>query len=187
MGSQARVTMRTYGIIRTLRRARTCSWVTQNDSDEIEQARGIVQSLLAGNPCAEVARSELESGMSAETAAVEITSIRRAMSVLASDSCESSFIQTDSKAGSLLGFMRGVGVAFMMIFLLLACAASVALVGIAIGLVITILLELLGACNGPDCLALLIFPFVGGYGGVATGLVGCTYQLYTQLLPRVTQ
>jgi len=225
--SQARVTMRTYGIIRTLRRARTCSWVTQNDSDEIEQARGIVQSLLAGNPCAEVARSELESGMSAETAAVEITSIRRAMSVLASDSCESSelpeetgnnegtdaqgqaqlieaedrladavdgmeegetsFIQTDSKAGSLLGFMRGVGVAFMMIFLLLACAASVALVGIAIGLVITILLELLGACNGPDCLALLIFPFVGGYGGVATGLVGCTYQLYTQLLPRVTQ
>merc|ERR1711865_1298584 len=100
MGSQARVTMRTYGIIRTLRRARTCSWVTQNDSDEIEQARGIVQSLLAGNPCAEVARAELESGSSAETAQVEIASIRRAMSVLTSDSCETTVLPEDIRSSN---------------------------------------------------------------------------------------
>jgi len=218
--SQARVMMRTSGIIRTLRRARTCAWVIQNDSDEIEQTRGIVQSLLAGNPCAENARSELASGLSAETAQVELASIRRAMSILSSDSCEpteipeeaggnsegtdlqlteaednladaieameegqSSFLQT----GSVRSFMRGVGVAFLMLFLLLACASAVALIAGAIGLIIALILDAAGACSGWDCLGLLVIPLVGGAGGLAVGLAGCSYQLYTQLLPQLNQ
>ena len=56
--AQARVMMRTYGIIRTLRRARACSWVIENDNDDIKQAREIVQTLLAENPCADAARSQ---------------------------------------------------------------------------------------------------------------------------------
>lgn len=216
--SQARVMMRTSGIIRTLRRARTCAWVIQNDSDEIEQARGIVQSLLAGNPCAENARSELASGLSAETAQVELASIRRAMSILSSDSCEpteipeeavgnsegtdlqlteaednladaieameegqSSFLQT----GSVRGFMRGVGVAFLMLFLLLACASAVALIAGVIGYIIALLLANAGACSGMGCLGLLYIPMGGGAGGLAVGMAGCSYQLYTQLLPQL--
>jgi len=218
--SQARVMMRTSGIIRTLRRARTCAWVIQNDSDEIEQARGIVQSLLAGNPCAENARSEMASGLSAETAQVELASIRRAMSILSSDSCEpteipeeaggnsegidlqiteaednladaieameegqSSFLQT----GSVRSFMRGVGVAFLMLFLLLACASAVALIAGVIGYIIAVLLAEAGACHGMGCLGLIYVVMGVSGGGLAVGFAGCSYQLYTQLLPQLNQ
>ena len=86
--AQARVMMRTYGIIRTLRHARTCSWVIENDSDDIEQAREIVQVLLAENPCAEAARSQLATGASdSTTAGIEVQSLYCAMSILASDNC----------------------------------------------------------------------------------------------------
>jgi len=222
--SQARVLMRTYGIIRTMRRAKSCAWVIGNDSDDIQQVRGIVQNLLAGNPCADAARSELESGMSSETAEVEIQSIARAMWVLSSDDCEvaesdvpmdsdvmgtlddqlidaenslqdaivdmedgeSSFIEL--KSGSLRSFMRGVGIAFLMLFLLLACAGAVATIGVMLGMVVLFLVEQIsygGACQGPGCLGLLIFPIMGLYGGGALGIAGCAYQMYTQLLPRL--
>lgn len=86
--TQARFIMRSFGVVRTLRRSRTCSWVVEGDSEDIQQTRAIVQTLLAGNPCAEAARAELEAGASAETAELEIESVRRAMSVLMSDNCE---------------------------------------------------------------------------------------------------
>lgn len=86
--AQTRVLMRTYGMIRTFRRARTCAWVIENDGDDLDQARGIVQTLLARNPCADVARSELQAGASAETQEVEIQAVHRALSVLLSDNCE---------------------------------------------------------------------------------------------------
>lgn len=86
--SQVTVMMRTYGIIRTLRRARTCTWVIENDSEDLEQARSITRTLLADNPCAEAARSELDAGASAETQEVELRSIQRAMTILNSDTCE---------------------------------------------------------------------------------------------------
>lgn len=84
--TQARFTMRTVGIARTLRRARTCSWVVDTDSDDIDQIRDIVQVMLAGNPCARVARDELAAGTTAGS--VDMQAVRRAMSVLVSDSCE---------------------------------------------------------------------------------------------------
>lgn len=86
--TQLRVMMRTYGIIRPLRRARTCAWVVDDDSAEIEQARDIVQVLLAGNPCAEAARSEVQAGTSAQTPQDEIRSVQRALTILSSESCE---------------------------------------------------------------------------------------------------
>lgn len=224
--AQIRTMMRTYGIIRTLRRARTCSWVIENDSDDLEQMRGIVQTLLAGNPCAEVARTELEAGVSAETAEVEMQSISRAMSVLASDNCEvvespeqtvnldndaavdaqlsetedemqdvieelesqegeGSFIQTDSNAGTFRGFMRAVGVVFLMLFLLLACVGVLAVIGFWI---VFMLSQLMIPEAGRGQYAGLTWVVHGLLGGAAVGAVGiapCSYQLYTQLLPRL--
>lgn len=69
---------------RSLRRARTCSWVVDGNSEDIEQMRGIVQVMLAGNPCAQAARAELEAGASDES----VESMQRAMRVLVSENCE---------------------------------------------------------------------------------------------------
>jgi len=82
--ARTRLSMRMYGIMRTLRRARDCSWVVENDSEDLEQMRGVVQRLLAGNQCAETARAELERGNSEEN----LESIPRAMNILLSDDCE---------------------------------------------------------------------------------------------------
>ena len=60
--AQARFSMRMLGIVRTLRRAQACDWVVENNSDDIEEMRGIMQELITENPCAEAARSELDAG-----------------------------------------------------------------------------------------------------------------------------
>lgn len=85
--TQARFTVRTLGVARVLRRARTCSWVVDGNSDDIEQMRGIVQVMLAGNPCAQAARAELEAGAS-DDSTIEMIAVRRAMSILVSENCE---------------------------------------------------------------------------------------------------
>lgn len=230
--AQARVMVRTYGIIRTLRRARTCSWVIENDSEEIEQARSIVQTLLDGNPCTEAARSELEAGASAETGELEIHSIQRTMAILSSDNCEppempeqtenvenidvdaqlssaeddlqdvieeledpvaqeveAAFIQTNSHAGFLRGFMRAIGVAFLMLFMLLACAGAMAIISAFLVGAISIQMGYSATTgpNGQGALRFLFHGFMGGLFGGAVGLAGCAYQMYTQLLPRLTQ
>jgi len=86
--SQARLYMRAFGIIRTFRRARECSWVIHGESDGMDHLAAIVQKLLAGNPCAAEARAELEMGMSAETEEVQSESVMRAISVLNSEDCQ---------------------------------------------------------------------------------------------------
>lgn len=83
-----RLMMRSYSVIRTLRRARTCSWVVEGDSVDIEQMRGIVQTLVAENPCAEAARAELEAGASHETSEIEARKLAGSISILLSDNCE---------------------------------------------------------------------------------------------------
>lgn len=90
---QALFTMRMYGIVRTLRRARECSWVVENSSDDLDEMRSIIQELLAGNPCGEVARAELQAGAAAETAEEQLRAIPRAMTILMSDDCEASEVQ----------------------------------------------------------------------------------------------
>jgi len=87
--TQARLSMRMHGMVRTLRRAQECDWVVENNSEDIEEMRGIMQDLLAGNPCADAARSELDAGASSE----ENAALGRAMIILMSDDCEVPEIQ----------------------------------------------------------------------------------------------
>jgi len=82
-GARARLMMRMHGIMRTLRRAQECSWVVDNNSDDLEEMRGVVHTLLAGNPCAEAARAEFEQGSDEHP-----EHIPRAMGILLSDDCE---------------------------------------------------------------------------------------------------
>jgi len=228
--AQARIMMRTYGIFRTLRRARTCDWVIENDSDDIEQARGVVQSLLDGNPCAEAARLELEAGSSAGTVELEIRAIQRAMLVLSSDTCEvvelpehrvdldrtsevdaemeqsedelqdaiDNFMEDPEEGESLLQtqfprFMRSIGVALLMLFLMLACVGTAVMIGAFIGLAFALLtlfvldlttggLQLRAA--GQLAQTLLI---TGGGVGFMSGIAECSNLLYNRLLPRLAQ
>jgi len=95
--TQARFMMRSFGVVRTLRRASSCDWVLDGTGEEFEQVRGIVQALITGNPCAETAREILAAGSSAETAQIEIQSVWSAMSVLGNDNCEvAAFEENDS-------------------------------------------------------------------------------------------
>lgn len=86
--TQVRLMVKSYGIIRTLRRAHTCSWVVDGNSDDIEQVQAIVQTLIAENPCGEVAQQILADGSSAETAQTDVQSVWRALSVLGNENCE---------------------------------------------------------------------------------------------------
>jgi len=95
-GYQTRQAMRVYGIMRTLRRARSCSWVMDSDSEDMVQAQGIAQTLLAGNPCADAARSEMEAGLSAGSQEAQAHAMTRAVSMLMSDTCEASEIPDDA-------------------------------------------------------------------------------------------
>jgi len=84
---QARITMRVFGVVRTLRRAKECQWVLDGDTEDIEQARSVVQQVLARNPCAEVAMAELTTE-AFESASNEFQPFQRAMIVLTSETCE---------------------------------------------------------------------------------------------------
>jgi len=85
--AQARITMRVFGIVRTMRRSRNCQWVLDGDSEDIDQARSVVQQTLAQNPCAEAAMAEM-TPEAFESAANELQPLQRAMIVLMSESCE---------------------------------------------------------------------------------------------------
>jgi len=83
---QAQITMRVFGVVRTLRRASNCQWVLDGNSEDIEQAKSVVQSVLAENPCAEAAMAEM-TPEAFESAANELQPLQRAMIVLMSESC----------------------------------------------------------------------------------------------------
>jgi len=86
--TQARMYMRALGIVRTLNRAKECSWVIEGDSRDITQVRAIVETLLADNLCASVARAELDAGGLAETEEIKMQSVLRAVSILNSEDCQ---------------------------------------------------------------------------------------------------
>ena len=76
--------------------------------------------------------------------------------------------------------MRRVGVFFLTLFLILACAGSVTIIAFMLGMVLASLLGLPGAgaaragwigANG-------VFAVRAGLGGLVVGLYGCTSQLY---------
>jgi len=87
-GTQARFSMRALRIVRTLRRARTCSWVTDSDSEDIEQMQAVAQAFISSNPCAPAARAELEAGTNPETEEIGVATVNHAMQILMSEDCE---------------------------------------------------------------------------------------------------
>jgi len=226
VAQRTRIAFRMTGIMRTLRRARECQWVIENNSEDLVQMRGVVQQLLEANPCAEAARLELESGSSDEN----IQSVSRAMSILVSDDCEvpappqeggnidatpeellqqaeddlqdvlegadseeSAFIEVDN-SGMLRDFIKNVGVFFLMLFLILACTATMA----AIALFLTAAVLFIGRMVvGPHFgltagmrrdrtgISSLIYLFAPILIGGVIGLPTCAYQLYNNLLPRL--
>lgn len=97
--SQARLLMRAYSVVRTLRRARECSWVIDGDNDEIDQVQHLVQTFLADNPCAPAARAELDAGTSTATEEIAMRSVLRAMSILNSEDCQVSDADEEAMNG----------------------------------------------------------------------------------------
>jgi len=232
--TQVRLLMRSYGVLRTLRRAKTCSWVAENDGD-IAQMRDIVQTFLDVNPCAEAARAELEASVSDEASEIDVESLQRSMSILLSENCEvmevseeqvdftsedldaqlseaendlqdniddladpsesvGAFIQSDGRFFS--GLLRRLHLAFIFIILLLACAGTAVLIGMFLFFVVAgLLVEVIPALRRrvPDSAGFgtlwlsLASIFIAGPVGGGVGLLTCSYQLYTQLLPRVAQ
>merc|ERR1719389_8645 len=74
------------GVARAARRSRDCSWLLDNDGDDLDGLRGVTGTLLASNPCSEAARAEMQAGSEDEQA--QLTSLTRAMSILLSDDCQ---------------------------------------------------------------------------------------------------
>jgi len=193
--------MRMYGLVRTLRRAQQCAWVVENNSEDIEEMRGMTQQLISENPCGEAARAEFEAGAADES----LGAIARALSILASDNCEASeipesqsedmegqvqdeidalmdaeeeggaaFIQ-ESQSRFFGGFMRRIGVFFLTLFLVLACAGSVAIIAYFLTTIVLPIIvrrplytETIGYVS-----------LMAGAGAGLIGLAGCTSQLYS--------
>lgn len=220
---QGRLMLRLYGIIRTMRRARSCTWVVENDSKDIEQMRGSLQKILAENPCAEAAKAEMEVGHSTTNEQVDLQAIQRALSILVSDTCEvgeksgeaininddqalnahlslaednaqdvidqmvtegqeseGAFIQTHI---SVRKFLKNVGVVFLMLFLALACAGSIALITGFIAFAFNLAMLSVNGVRGPGngwgaVVALLTWGWVGG----AVGLAKCSYEVYNHFI-----
>jgi len=94
--SQTQHAMRTYGILRTLRRARTCSWVMDADDEDMIAARAIAQTFLSANPCAEAANAEMQTVSTTSVPEEQAVAVTHAMSILMSDTCESTQIPDDA-------------------------------------------------------------------------------------------
>jgi len=83
--THARFTMRTFGVVRILRRARDCPWVTDGDEDEMNEVRSVAHSALAGNPCGDAAMEALSAHPSPDN---ELQPLQDAVQILLSDNCE---------------------------------------------------------------------------------------------------
>jgi len=82
--TQARVTMKTFGVIRILRRAKECDWVVDSDRDDMDHVRAVAHSALAINPCGGAALLALSAPGSPEK---ELLPLQNAVQILFSDNC----------------------------------------------------------------------------------------------------
>jgi hypothetical protein len=95
-GQQAMLTMRMYGIGRTMRRAKDCDWMQASegvDSENAQKARGLVTTLMRVNPCAETARAEMASLPEDAGEEQRAVAMQRAMSIMTSETCEATEVQ----------------------------------------------------------------------------------------------
>lgn len=204
---RTRLMMRMHGIIRTLRRASECSWVLENNSEDLVQMRGLVQRFLAGNPCAEAARVEMQ-----QASEEHPEGISRAMGILMSDDCEaptpeemtpeeledevqdgldelaansdeSAFIEMDTtqRAQFLRRLLRAVTVIFFMLFLVFARVSTAAAIGMFLGMSLWVVLQSMGARMVRQTRH--VYPVYGAFLLGAVGLPVCLYQVASNLLP----
>jgi len=213
--AQTRLMMRMHGILRTLRRAQECSWVVENNSDDLDQMRGVVQQLIAGNPCAQAASADLEGP----------EGIGRAIGILVSDDCEapeippvdgqlmtvdeeqnledavqdgldeladnsdgSAFIEMDKTQRSqfLRRFLRGIGVFFLLIFFLLACVTGALFIAMLLGGLVGFFLQHVMRIPWRSSMSAADeYAILALFPGLALGALGCIYQMVTTLLPRL--
>merc|ERR1712028_222892 len=98
---------------------------------------------------------------------------------------EGAFIQMNP-LHSFGRFLRGIGVFFLMLFLLLACVGAAAVIVAFLALAVQLLLVEVGLLSfGRYSDSPIYYALVAGVYTSALGLVGCTHQLYTNLLPRL--
>jgi len=222
--TQARFTMKTVGVARVLRRAQTCTWVVEGDDDDVEHMRGIAQVMLAGNPCAHIARTELNAATS-DDSTIELAAVGRAMSILVSENCEAALdmdedvptmnLDDDAELEARIeevqqqaqdtvdelmdtatgeesngafvetspygGVFRTLGVVFLFLVLLMACATAGAFIGVMIGAAYATIAYRGWACHFCGQLEVMMGFAVGG----VVGLGSCAYTFSTQLLPRL--
>jgi len=83
--THARFTMRTFGAVRILRRARDCPWVVDGNTEDIDVVRQVAHTALAGNPCGDAALVALSAPAPPED---ELQPLEQAVQILFSDNCE---------------------------------------------------------------------------------------------------
>jgi len=94
-GSQARLTMRVYGLGRTLRRAKDCAWVSEaegTESDNAVRVQSLLTTLFQMNPCSQQAQAEMEAAGEGEEA--RAAAMQQTMSILTSDTCQATQVET---------------------------------------------------------------------------------------------
>lgn len=96
--TQVRFALRINGIIRVMRRAKECSWVVDNNTDDFDDLQVIVQGLLANNPCADAAMVEMQAGIAAGTEEAQAATLPNVLSILISDDCVASELETNPHA-----------------------------------------------------------------------------------------
>jgi len=99
---------------------------------------------------------------------------------------EPSFVQTESLSAS--GFLRGVGVIALMLFLASICFPLAALISGLVSQILWVLFAILGSeVNAYGGGLLVSFMSAAGAGLQIAVMVKCLYEVFTTLVPQITQ
>lgn len=82
--THAKFTLRTFGAIRILRRAKECPWVVDGNEDDLDMVRGVAHLSLAANPCGDGALRALIGEGSPEN---ELLPLQNSVQILFSQDC----------------------------------------------------------------------------------------------------
>jgi hypothetical protein len=96
MGTRARLTMRLFGIGRTLRRAKDCEWVQNTDDEDQQEVQALIAMLLTANPCQEQAQAEMQGLDENASEEKRAQTMQNVLEILSSDTC--TFTPTDGEA-----------------------------------------------------------------------------------------
>jgi hypothetical protein len=85
--ARAQLTMRLYGIGRTLRRSRDCTWLQDTDDSNVADARGLLETLFNTNPCHDDASAAMAAVSQDSSQDERAHAMQNAMEILSSDTC----------------------------------------------------------------------------------------------------